>query len=119
MNNVGRLGLSQEEIENCFVSGRAPIGYNINESGVNIFVTVINAPTGVSTAKPKTLVIFEDGDDGYIIARCPAVPECITQGKTKEEAMANIREILPFLVQERQSEGLPLFDPIEEVEVDI
>ncbi len=35
-------------------------------------------------------VIFRRGDDGYIIAECPQLPGCMSQGKTKEEAERNI-----------------------------
>jgi len=37
-------------------------------------------------------VILEEGTDGYIIAECPQIPGCMSQGKTKEEALANIRD---------------------------
>ena len=36
-------------------------------------------------------VILEEGADGYIIAECPQIPGCMSQGKTKEEALANIK----------------------------
>ena len=37
-------------------------------------------------------VILEKGADGYIIAECPQIPGCMSQGKTKEEALANIKD---------------------------
>jgi predicted RNase H-like HicB family nuclease len=37
-------------------------------------------------------VILEKGTDGYIIAECPQIPGCVSQGKTKEEAWANIKD---------------------------
>jgi len=43
--------------------------------------------------EPMTLkVILEKGADGYIIAECPQIPGCMSQGKTKEEALANIKD---------------------------
>jgi predicted RNase H-like HicB family nuclease len=36
-------------------------------------------------------VIIYPGEDGYWIAECPTLPGCISQGKTKEEAIQNIR----------------------------
>ncbi len=39
-------------------------------------------------------VILEEGEDGYIIASCPSLPGCHTQGKTEPEALANIREAI-------------------------
>jgi len=42
---------------------------------------------------PMTLkVILEEGVDGYIIAECPQIPGCMSQGRTKEEALANIKD---------------------------
>ncbi|MBM3126290.1 MAG: type II toxin-antitoxin system HicB family antitoxin [Chloroflexi bacterium] len=37
-------------------------------------------------------VIIYSGEDGYYIAECPSLPGCITQGKTKEETVTNIKE---------------------------
>ena len=39
-------------------------------------------------------VIVEEGEDGYIIASCPSLPGCHTQGKTESEALSNIREAI-------------------------
>jgi predicted RNase H-like HicB family nuclease len=39
-------------------------------------------------------VVFRDGEDGWIIAECPTLVGCITQGKTRDEALANIREAI-------------------------
>ena len=39
-------------------------------------------------------VIIYPGEDGFWIAECPSLPGCITQGKTKEEAIANIKEAI-------------------------
>jgi hypothetical protein len=42
----------------------------------------------------KFVVTLQKGEDGFIIAECPALPGCITQGLTNEEALANIREAI-------------------------
>lgn len=39
-------------------------------------------------------VIITQGEDGYMVARCPALKSCWSQGKTREEALANIREAI-------------------------
>jgi len=39
-------------------------------------------------------VIIEPGEDGYFVARVPSLKGCWSQGKTKEEAIANIREAI-------------------------
>lgn len=37
-------------------------------------------------------VVVEEGEDGYFVAHVPALKSCWSQGRTKEEALANIRE---------------------------
>jgi predicted RNase H-like HicB family nuclease len=39
-------------------------------------------------------VILEQGENGYIVATCPSLPGCHSQGKTEAEALANIREAI-------------------------
>jgi len=39
-------------------------------------------------------VIIYPGEDGYWVAECPSLPGCISQGKTKEEAVTNIKEAI-------------------------
>ena len=42
----------------------------------------------------RLAVILEKGEDGYIVAECPTLPGCVSQGKTQEEALQNIREAI-------------------------
>jgi len=37
-------------------------------------------------------IVLETGDDGYFVAHVPALKSCWSQGKTREEALQNIRE---------------------------
>jgi len=39
-------------------------------------------------------VLLYAGEDGYIVAECPALPGCASQGRTRDEAIANIREAI-------------------------
>lgn len=39
-------------------------------------------------------VLLEQGEDGWIVAHVPALKGCVSQGKTREEAIANIREAI-------------------------
>jgi predicted RNase H-like HicB family nuclease len=39
-------------------------------------------------------VTVEQAEDGYCVVECPALPGCISQGKTQEEALVNIREAI-------------------------
>lgn len=39
-------------------------------------------------------VTLETSEDGWIVAECPALPGCVSQGKDEEEALQNIREAI-------------------------
>ena len=53
-------------------------------------------------------VIIYLGEDGYWVAECPSLPGCISQGKTKEEAIANIREAIQGYVAALEEDHLPV-----------
>ena len=53
-------------------------------------------------------VIMYPGEDGYWIAECPSLPGCISQGKTKEEAIANIREAIEGYIAALREDNLPV-----------
>jgi predicted RNase H-like HicB family nuclease len=53
-------------------------------------------------------VILYPGEDGYWVVECPSLPGCISQGKTKEEAVQNIREAIEGYVLALQQDGLPI-----------
>ncbi len=39
-------------------------------------------------------VVLEDDEDGWIVAECPSLPGCVSQGKTQQEALENIKEAI-------------------------
>lgn len=53
-------------------------------------------------------VILTPGEDGYWVAECPSLPGCVTQGKTKEEAIANVREGIEGYIAALENDGLPV-----------
>ena len=44
-------------------------------------------------------VVIEHGEDGYFVAHCPALKSCWSQGKTREEALINIREAISLFLE--------------------
>ena len=44
-------------------------------------------------------VIMYPGEDGYFVVECPSLPGCISQGKTREEAVENIREAIGLYLE--------------------
>jgi predicted RNase H-like HicB family nuclease len=53
-------------------------------------------------------VVLRPGEDGYWVAECPSLPGCISQGKTKEEAVTNIKEAIQVYVEALEEDGLPV-----------
>lgn len=53
-------------------------------------------------------VIIYSGEDGYWIAQCPGLPGCISQGKTKEEVIINIKEAIQLYIEVLQEKGHPI-----------
>jgi predicted RNase H-like HicB family nuclease len=39
-------------------------------------------------------VTIEEAEDGWLVAECPSLPGCVSQGKTEEEAISNIKEAI-------------------------
>lgn len=53
-------------------------------------------------------VILYPGEDGYVVAECPSLPGCVSQGRTREEAIENIREVIELYVEALEEDGLPI-----------
>jgi predicted RNase H-like HicB family nuclease len=53
-------------------------------------------------------VVLTRGEDGWIVAQCPVVPGCISQGRTRDEALANVREAIDLCLESRDEEGWSL-----------
>lgn len=47
----------------------------------------------------KLKIVLEKGMDGYIVAYCPALKGCVTQGKTEEEAIKNLKEAIELYLE--------------------
>lgn len=65
----------------------------------------------------KLVVTLEPDESGMIVAQCPSIPGCVSQGKTEEEALANIREAVQACLESRAENGLPLVVTTREIEV--
>ncbi len=63
------------------------------------------------------LVNLDRDETGMIVAECPAIPGCVSQGQTEEEALANIREAILGCLEVRAAQGLPLTVRTVEIEV--
>lgn len=53
-------------------------------------------------------VVLFPGEDGHWVAECPSLPGCVSQGKTKEDAIANIKKAIEAYVAALETDGLPV-----------
>ena len=65
----------------------------------------------------KLIITLDRDETGMIVAECPAIPGCVSQGKTEEEAVENVREAIQACLEARAEHGLPLTVAIREIEV--
>jgi len=56
----------------------------------------------------KFKVLLEKGEDNYFTATVPSLPGCISQGKTKKEAIKNVKEAIELHVSLLAEDGIPL-----------
>jgi predicted RNase H-like HicB family nuclease len=61
-------------------------------SWMGIWNSLIHHKTETRRVDPGSVlkVVFCQGEDGFVIAECPQLPGCMSQGRTKEEAARNI-----------------------------
>lgn len=62
-------------------------------------------------------VTLERDEDGVWISECPSIPGCVSQGATRDEALAAVREAIAACLEVRAAEGLPLTIETRQVEV--
>ncbi len=67
----------------------------------------------------KLIVTIYQDEDGLFISECPAIPGCISQGNTEEEAEKNIRDAIKECLVVRAEKGMPLTVTTREVEVSV
>ena len=64
------------------------------------------------------ITLFQD-EDGMFIAECPAIPGCVSQGKSEQEAVENIHEAIKECLEVRAEKGMPLTVATRQVEVNV
>jgi predicted RNase H-like HicB family nuclease len=63
-----------------------------------------------------TITISQD-EDGMYIAECPAIPGCVSQGATEQEAEKNIQDAIKECLEVRAEKGMPLTVTTRQIEV--
>jgi predicted RNase H-like HicB family nuclease len=67
----------------------------------------------------KFTVTINRDEDGVWVVECPAIPGCVSQGKTKEEAIENVKDAIKLCLEVRAERGLPLTIESHQVEVTV
>ncbi|MBI2383769.1 MAG: type II toxin-antitoxin system HicB family antitoxin [Gammaproteobacteria bacterium] len=65
----------------------------------------------------KFFITLDRDEDGVWIAECPAIPGCVSQGATKDEAVRNIHEAIRLCLEVRAEQGLPLTVEVRQIDV--
>ena len=65
----------------------------------------------------KFTVTVDRDEDGVWVVECPSIPGCVSQGATRQEALANIKEAIQLCLEVRAERRLPLTVETQQVEV--
>lgn len=66
-------------------------------------------------------ILIEQDEDGIFVAECPSLPGCISQGKTRKEALDNMEDAIKGYIEslKKHNEPIPLSIEEELVEVTV
>ena len=67
----------------------------------------------------KYRVLIEQDEDGMFIIEVPALPRCISQGKTRGKALQNIQEAIAAYLESLKARSEPVSPSIEEAVVEV
>lgn len=67
----------------------------------------------------KYRLIIEQDEDGIFIAECPSLPGCISQGKTRQEAIENIKDAIHGYLESLKKHDEPIPPSIEEEVIEV
>lgn len=67
----------------------------------------------------KLVVTLDRDETGMLVAECPAIPGCVSQGQTEQEALENIKEAIAACLEARAEAGMPLTVAVRQVEVTV
>ncbi len=65
----------------------------------------------------RFVVTIDRDEDGVWVVECPSIPGCVSQGTTKDEALANIQDAIKACLEVRAERGMPLTVETRQVEV--
>ncbi|NCW28014.1 MAG: type II toxin-antitoxin system HicB family antitoxin [Verrucomicrobia bacterium] len=67
----------------------------------------------------KFVTTLQQDEDGFWVAECPAIPGCVSQGATREEASKNLKDAMKACLEVRKEMGMPLTVETREIELSV
>jgi antitoxin HicB len=67
----------------------------------------------------KFRTVLTQDEDGTFVATCPSLPGCVSQGKTREEALKNIKDAIKGYLISLKKHNEPIPPAIEEEMVEV
>ena len=67
----------------------------------------------------KYRIIVEQDEDGTFTAECPSLPGCISQGKSREETLKNIKDAIKGYLESLKKHNEPIPPSIDEEMVEV
>ena len=67
----------------------------------------------------KFIVTIERDEDGACVVECPAIPGCVSQGRTEAEALENIKDAIRQSLEVRADRGMPLTVATHEIDIHV
>jgi antitoxin HicB len=64
-------------------------------------------------------IVIEQDEDGQFVVECPSLPGCVSQGQTRDEAVANIKDAISDYLESLKKHGEAVPPPITEEFVEI
>jgi predicted RNase H-like HicB family nuclease len=65
----------------------------------------------------KFMVTVDRDEDGAFVAECPAIPGCISQGRTESEALESLEDAIRQCLEVRSELGMPLTVAVRQLEI--
>jgi len=67
----------------------------------------------------KLRIVVEQDEDGKFVSSCPTLPGCWSQGDTRDEAIANIKDAIAGYLASLNKHGDPIPPPITEEVIEV
>ena len=90
---------------------------SLSDAGSCIIEVVVTYRPGGHHLKYR--VVIEQDEDGIYVAQVPALPGCISQGQSRDEALNNIKEAIELYIESLEAHNEPVPPPISEEVVEV